>query len=214
MAHSHDSEHTCSLSPISSYGNCYQSMDEMNFIRGIWTAAIDGDLDRVNKLLEKGVDKRDSWGFTALHYAVRHDHVHVCKLLLENGANPNLRTNCLKTTALHRAVDVNVLNRCDELVDLLLKYGADPNLVDEGKRTPLHRVISSIPSVKESNLIRIYDIIVRLLPITDRRIRDSHDKTVDDLLRENKIREEDIGKKTAYPQENDIIERLCNLLKK
>ena len=45
-----------------------QSLSEMDFERGIWSAAIDGELDRVRKYLDKGGDPDiiDSSGYTAL----------------------------------------------------------------------------------------------------------------------------------------------------
>ena len=45
-----------------------QSMGEMEFERGIWSAAYDGEDERVQKFLRQGVkaDSRDSSGLTAL----------------------------------------------------------------------------------------------------------------------------------------------------
>ena len=45
-----------------------QSLSEMDFERGIWQAALDGDVNRVRKLLDKGADPnlRDGSGYTAL----------------------------------------------------------------------------------------------------------------------------------------------------
>ena len=45
-----------------------QSLSEMDFERGIWQAALDGDVNRVRKLLDKGTDpnSRDGSGYTAL----------------------------------------------------------------------------------------------------------------------------------------------------
>ena len=45
-----------------------QSLSEMDFERGIWQAALDGDVKRVRKLLDKGTDPnlRDGSGYTAL----------------------------------------------------------------------------------------------------------------------------------------------------
>ena len=45
-----------------------QSLSEMDFERGIWQAALDGDVNRVGKLLDKGTDPnlRDGSGYTAL----------------------------------------------------------------------------------------------------------------------------------------------------
>ena len=45
-----------------------QSLSEMDFERGIWQAALDGDVKRVRKFLDKGTDPnlRDGSGYTAL----------------------------------------------------------------------------------------------------------------------------------------------------
>ena len=54
--------------------------------------------------------------------AVKEDNEEHCKVLLENGADPNVfgvRSDYFKTP-LHRA-------RTQKVVQLLLKYGADPN---------------------------------------------------------------------------------------
>ena len=45
-----------------------QSLSEMDFERGIWQAALNGDVSRVRKFLDKGTDpnSRDGLGYTAL----------------------------------------------------------------------------------------------------------------------------------------------------
>ena len=45
----------------------------MEFERGIWQAALDGDVNRIRKLLDKGTDpnSRDGSGYTALVNHVR-----------------------------------------------------------------------------------------------------------------------------------------------
>lgn len=45
-----------------------QSLSEMDFERGIWQAALNGDVSRVRKFLDKGTDPnwRDGLGYTAL----------------------------------------------------------------------------------------------------------------------------------------------------
>lgn len=81
-----------------------QSLDEMDFERGIWYAAQYGDIKRVEKLLKESwhVDRKDSAGYTALHYAARNGHLDVCRILLENGADVNAVTRG-GVTALCRA---------------------------------------------------------------------------------------------------------------
>ena len=51
-----------------------QSLSEMDFERGIWQAALNGDVSRVRKFLDKGTDpsSRDGLGYTALVNHVLH----------------------------------------------------------------------------------------------------------------------------------------------
>ena len=59
-----------------------QSMDEVEFERGIWAAARDGEEVRLMELLRKGWDpsSMDSSGYTALHYAARAGHKDVVQV--------------------------------------------------------------------------------------------------------------------------------------
>ena len=55
---------------------------ELDFERGIWAAARDGEEDRVRELLKKGThpSQKDSSGYTALHYASRAGHMDVVQV--------------------------------------------------------------------------------------------------------------------------------------
>lgn len=88
-----------------------QTLDELDFERGIWHAARYGDLERVRKLLLQGtcVNVTDNAGYTALHYAVRGGHLNICKFLLSNGADINAITRSGKSTSLHRAAFIGIL---------------------------------------------------------------------------------------------------------
>ncbi|NXP79099.1 ANR39 protein, partial [Ramphastos sulfuratus] len=114
----------------------YQSLPEMDFERGIWAAARDGDEPRVLELLERRGEpsQTDLAGYTALHYASRNGHLGVCRLLLQRGACCNARTPG-GATPLHRA------SYCGHLAvaQLLLAHGADPAATDEDGRTSLHK---------------------------------------------------------------------------
>lgn len=62
------------------------------------------DIDRLKKLIAQGdTNKRDNFGYTALHYAARKNNFDACTLLVQNGANVNEKTNSSGSTALHRA---------------------------------------------------------------------------------------------------------------
>ena len=74
-------------------------------------------------------------GVTPLYLAVYNEYYDVAKLLLENGADPNLRIDG-QSTPMHAAAMTSI-----EFVALLLKNGADINAVDEDG-TPLDAAIA------------------------------------------------------------------------
>ncbi|KAM4615882.1 ankyrin repeat domain-containing protein 39 [Polymixia lowei] len=131
-----DGEHcSCCSHQVASPSVC-QTLHEMDFERGIWSAAMDGDLERVKSLVQKGTDPnlRDSSRYTALHYASRSGHLDVCKFLLQNGACASPQTSG-GATPLHRSAYCGHL----EVVRLLLHYRADPLLCDDDGASPLHK---------------------------------------------------------------------------
>ncbi|CAJ0929967.1 unnamed protein product [Ranitomeya imitator] len=113
-----------------------ETVQEMDFQRGIWAAAMDGDLMRVQQFIEKGTDPNlpDNFGYTALHYSSRHGHLPVCSFLLKSGADGNAQTHG-GSTALHRAAYCGHI----QVVQLLLESGADPMKTDSDRRTVLHK---------------------------------------------------------------------------
>ena len=53
----HSHEDGCCHDQSATPKSVYQTLDEMDFERGLWSAAVDGDLERVQKfLLDKKVD--------------------------------------------------------------------------------------------------------------------------------------------------------------
>ncbi|KAF9157477.1 hypothetical protein DFQ26_008701 [Actinomortierella ambigua] len=94
-------------------------------------------LDAIRVLFKYGAHARavDHQNKTVLHYAIQHcrEPTPVMELLLKRGAEVNAR-DASKSTPLHL-----VLERMDneELVQLLLLYGADPGLKNGGKRNAL-----------------------------------------------------------------------------
>ncbi|KAJ8920889.1 hypothetical protein NQ315_015682 [Exocentrus adspersus] len=133
-----------------------QSLDEMEFERGIWYAAQCGDLGRVKNLLSRprsNPDVRDSAGYTALHYAARNGHIGVCQCLIENGADVNSVTRVGKATALCRAASAGKKN----IVEYLLSKKADASIQDSDGKTALHRAA-------ESKHLSICQILLKAAP--------------------------------------------------
>ncbi|XP_074658535.1 SMC5-SMC6 complex localization factor protein 1-like [Tubulanus polymorphus] len=127
----------CSLP--SPYPSLVQTIDEMQFERGIWNAAIDGDVTRVEKFIRKGihVDSEDTSGYTALHYASRHGMIEVCKVLLMNGAEVDARTRSGGVTSLQRAAYCGHV----DIIRLLIAYKSNPLLQDNDGKTALHKAV-------------------------------------------------------------------------
>ena len=104
-------------------------------------AVEDGNVEEVTKYLREGVSpdtrRRGTDGTPAIVIAAQEGHVAVTKLLLDNGANPNLADRLRGETALMlRSVagDTNMVN-------MLLQYGADPNRADIGQETALMKAV-------------------------------------------------------------------------
>ncbi|XP_050086715.1 ankyrin repeat domain-containing protein 39 [Anopheles aquasalis] len=129
--HGHQ-HHQCSAKGGAS---AVQSLDELDFDRGIWSAAMNNECDRLRTLIARGhLHDRDSCGYTALHYAARHGHLEVCRLLLTAGLGVDEVTNG-GVTALQRAA---MMGR-DAIVDMLLVNGSNAAHRDADGRTALHR---------------------------------------------------------------------------
>ncbi len=80
----------------------------------------------IGSLLEKGasIDKLDTKGKTALIYAVCINHLQAATLLLEKGANPNIKYDADMTL-----IYIAVVRKYKSLVELLIKNGADLTIV-------------------------------------------------------------------------------------
>lgn len=93
----------------------------------ISVAAAVGDQERVEELLRKDpglARRRDSARISPLSYAAREGHLHIVRLLLEHGADPNTPEDAAPDgRALFEACCANHL----EVAQLLLEHGANPN---------------------------------------------------------------------------------------
>mmetsp|Transcript_58531 Transcript_58531/g.137818 ORF Transcript_58531/g.137818 Transcript_58531/m.137818 type:complete len:246 (+) Transcript_58531:3-740(+) len=119
-----------------------QSLDEVDFDRGLWGAAVRGDADRVSFLLlnrERNPDELDSSGYAPLHYAARGGKVDVCGLLLQRKASVDLRAGEGRATPLHRACTAGA----HDAVALLLGWKASPTAEDADGETPLDKASKS-----------------------------------------------------------------------
>ncbi|XP_023315834.1 tankyrase-like [Trichogramma pretiosum] len=80
------------------------------------------------------VNYTNEGGITHFHVACKYDCVEAVEKFLKKGQDPDSLWPKTSDPLLHLAVE----RGHQDIVRLLLKYGADPNKIDEHKRTPLH----------------------------------------------------------------------------
>jgi ankyrin repeat protein len=105
---------------------------------GLSRAAIDGDLKEAKALVDKGekVNDIDKWGWTPLMWSIYYGNIPITKLLLETGADPNLKStqpygNYLAGTS---PLILAAAYGHEEAVAALLKKNADPDYLDKNKK--------------------------------------------------------------------------------
>ena len=123
-------------------------------VMGTHTKRMKSPPKTVLKLLQLGANPNisNSNGLTALHLAASKCNIHIMRILLEHGADPNALENYSRYSALHMAFDYNYhilynYNIPDrekyriEAIELLVKYGAKINFQDDLGMTVLHKAV-------------------------------------------------------------------------
>jgi len=123
--------------------------DTMTSYPAFINASRDRDIPMMLELLAEGadVDEKDALGYTSLHYALNIASHDVARTLLNAGANIHKTVYKNGRTALHEALGCANL---PEIVDALLKAGADANARDRDGLTPFHYAASA------THLRRVY----------------------------------------------------------
>lgn len=117
-----------------------QSLAEMEYTRSACSAAQNGEVDKLRRLLERnpgalyhdGVDGRT--GYTPLHYAARSGNVECVALLLQERAPVKARTTG-GATPLMRAAYSGHTTVCT----MLLRAGSEADAQDSDGDSPLHK---------------------------------------------------------------------------
>ncbi|KAM3964878.1 ankyrin repeat domain-containing protein 39 [Aphomia sociella] len=154
----HDCDHSNCTAIISNASVC-QTLSEMDWERGLWHAAYYGDKDRVNFLIDKArnvkdtVNAADNSGYTPLHYAARTGNIDICKILLQNGANINTQTKSGVATPLHKAASAGKI----DMVKFLIQSGATIEMQDVDGQTVLHKAV-------ENNNIDLVNFLLKTYP--------------------------------------------------
>jgi ankyrin repeat protein len=104
-------------------------------------AAIDGDIEMANKLIQEGEELNDwdGYGWSPLSWATYFQHPAMVKLLLANGADPNIITKKKYVSVPPGSTPLIIASYYgqDELVDILLQNGANKEIKNSEGYTAL-----------------------------------------------------------------------------
>ena len=133
----------------------------------LYYASLHNNVDNMKALLELGAAQ----GLSIFSIVLEYGHLQATRLLLEHGMDPN-RPVSGGRTALHKLFkgykagvpfDWHHLPKFTEIVELLLVYGADVDLLDSNGDTPLHCLCSrTVTHIEERRLqIQLAKILLR-----------------------------------------------------
>lgn len=123
-----------------------------NGFKPLHLASTEDRKETLNYLISSGADINGKAsheiapGITALHLAVMFDKVDIIKILLNNKADPESKTETSGNTPLHNAASFGNI----EIAKLLLKAGADVDVNNNYGYTPLHDATNS----RQINMVR------------------------------------------------------------
>ena len=115
------------------------SSAELSLNNQLYNASCDGDIKKVQSLLERGADPNcDAYNNCALYMPVEKVHLEVVKLLLKHGARLDVQygagitlgTRLLINTISHFGQSPLGKDGSEEMIDILLNAGADPKPAD------------------------------------------------------------------------------------
>ncbi len=103
----------------------------------LWYAAAGGDLGLVKEHLDAGVDPTspDDVGYNSLHVATKNGHGYVFRYFLYYGADANAH-DIHGNGPLWTAILSAPMDKRDEVIEILLSYGADPDHSNQYGKSP------------------------------------------------------------------------------
>ena len=115
--------------------NIYDLLIKAGVVSDIYIESSMGNLESVKNLLKKEIDvnKPNKHGHFSLMLAAHQDHKDIVIELINNGANVDEQHIISGNTALMGAVHMGI----EQMVDLLIEYGADVNQVNKNGESVL-----------------------------------------------------------------------------
>lgn len=115
------------------------SLSKLN--KSLAEAVVNNNIDEIKKVLALGAEINNTsgadYGYTPLAFACYRKNITIAKLLIDAGADVN-KLGSNGETPLKMACDAYDAPPIDDIVELLLKHGADPDLFNKDSDGPLH----------------------------------------------------------------------------
>ncbi|XP_019849257.1 PREDICTED: leucine-rich repeat serine/threonine-protein kinase 1-like [Amphimedon queenslandica] len=176
------------------------------------------DFLSASERLPRLLSRKDDRGYTLLHYAAERDRPESLKILLINGADPNIRTshNSFEITPLHIAAANGHLDCLKRLVE----SGGDPLLRDSKNRLPRdhaqgNRQELCLEYLQKESAERVQhetEELQEVLLDVSEYLEAGDFESLFNYDNFNKSFPLDSSKPTPTTPEDNIIERHCNLL--
>ena len=121
-----------------SLGKTKTKKEKINNINSIFNAIKSSDDKKFEEILKENkslINKLNNNGLSLLHYSVIKINKKITELLLNNGADVNIKSSKMKRTPLHLAY-IYQNNSSDDIINLLIKYGAKDDILDSNNKKP------------------------------------------------------------------------------
>ena len=121
-----------------SLGKTKTKKEKINNINSIFNAIKSSDDKKFEEILKENkslINKLNNNGLSLLHYSVIKNNKKITELLLNNGADVNIKSSKMKRTPLHLAY-IYQNNSSDDIINLLIKYGAKDDILDSNNKKP------------------------------------------------------------------------------
>ena len=121
-----------------SLGKTKTKKEKINNINSIFNTIKSNDFKKFEEILKENIsliNKLNNNGLSLLHYSVIKNNKKITELLLNNGADVNIKSSKMKRTPLHLAY-IYQNNSSDDIINLLIKYGAKDDILDSNNKKP------------------------------------------------------------------------------